>query len=125
MVALSPKGEGCLFILKQIGFETVLLFADPGEGQTGGKEHVGAGHTPDIQLPCNACKRQDIIVRIVHLVGGELLVFVSDDIISVVKDEHIAFEGGLLVVGRHTGLKAGVSRFDVSVTVVKSRDSLS
>ena len=47
---------------------------------------------------------------------------IPDDIIPVVKDEHIAFEGGFLVVDGHTGLKAGVGRLDVPVTVVDADD---
>ena len=122
MIALSPKREGCLFILKQIGLEAVLLFADPGEGQADGKKHFGIGQAPDVQFPCNGCQCQDIIILVVHLVGGEFLVLIPDDIIPPLINQHIALEGGFLVVDGHAGLETGVGRLDVPVSVVDADD---
>ena len=65
---------------------------------------------------------QDVVVTVRHFVGGELLVFFSNQIISALIDQQIALEGRLLVKRGHAGFEAAVSRLDVAIAVVDADD---
>ena len=50
MIALASEGKVCLLVLEQIGFESLLLFADPSEGQPCREMDAGAGQPAQVQL---------------------------------------------------------------------------
>ena len=85
------------------------------------KSHI----VPGVHCVREGRQRHDIIIQVVHLVGGEFLVFVSDDIIPALVNQKIALEGGFLVEGGHAGLETGVGRLDVPVSVSTATITLS
>ena len=76
----------------------------------------------DVQLPSDGGEGQNIVVVVCHLVGGKLLVFLTDEIEAALVDQQIALKGWLLVKGCHSGFEAAVGSLDVAVAVVNPDD---
>ena len=110
------------FILHQIVPESRFLLCYPGEGQACCEEYVRRADAVNVQFPCNGSKGQNVIIFILHFVGGEFFVSRSDEIIPVVPDKHIAFENRLLVVSQYTGPEHAVGSFHISVAVIHTDD---
>ena len=83
---------------------------------------TGRGLLADIQLTGNSGKGENIIVAVCHFVGDKFLVFLTDEIVSVLIDKQIAFEGWLFVVGGNARLEAAVGGLDVAIPVVDADD---
>ena len=84
---------------------------------------TGRGLLADIQLTGNSGKGENIIVAVCHFVGDKFLVFLTDEIVSVLIDKQIAFEGWLFVVGGNARLEAAVGGLDVAVAMVDTDDN--
>ena len=122
MIILPSEIEIRRFIFQKIRPELVLLLAHPGEGQTDSQMDTGRKKLSDIQFPADGGKSEDIVVLVHHLVHQKFLVIFSDEIEPAFINEQVALEGRLLVVGRNTGLEAGVRRFDIAVAMVDTDD---
>ena len=84
--------------------------------------NTGRGQLADIQLTGNGSKSENIIIAVGHFVGDKFLVFFSDEIVSALIDEQIAFEGRLLIIGGNARLETAMGSLDVSVAVVDTDD---
>ena len=124
MIVRVPEGEVNAVVMEQIRPESVLLFADPCEGQPCGKVDAGGVDFSDVQLPSDGGKGEDIVVAVRHFVGGKLLVSPADGVVFVLIDQKIILEGRLPVVGGHAGAEAGVGGLDVAVPVVNADDGI-
>lgn len=122
MIVRAPEGEVHAVAMEQIRPESVLLLADPCEGQTCGKVDAGGVDFSDVQLPSDGGKGENIVVAVRHFVGGKLLVSLPDGVVSALIDQKVVLEGRLPVVGGHAGAKAGVGGLDVAVPVVNADD---
>ncbi len=122
VVLHTPESEIRAAPLKQVFLESVLLLTDLGEGQPRRNVDTGRGLFADIQLPSNGGKGQDVVVAVHHLVGGELLVFLTDQIIAAPIDQQIALECRLLIERGHAGFETAVGGFDVAIAVVDADD---
>lgn len=123
MVVHASESEVRRFLLQKIRPESVLLFADPCEGQTCGKMDAGRGKMANVQLPSDGGKGEDIVVAVRHFISGKLLVSLADGVVPALIDQQIILEGRLPVVNSHAGAKAGVGGLDVAVPVFNADDN--
>lgn len=121
VIVNALKREISAVVLQEIRLENVLLFAHPSQRKSHRKLNTGRGQLADIQLTGNSGKSESIIIAVGHFVGDKFLVFLSDEIISALIDEQIAFEG-LFVISGNARFGTAVGGLDIAVAVVDTDD---
>ena len=100
-------------------------YADP-EAQyyvdSGGKKYVCLRQPSVMELHSDGCQGQEIELVVFGLFSNELLVALSDQMITFVVDQHILGEKRLCIEAQDTGPEAVVGGFGVPVAVVHADD---
>ena len=84
---------------------------------------TGRGLFADIQLPPDGGESQDVVITVRHLVSGELLVFLTNEVVMASIDQEIALKGRLLVKRGYASSETAVGGFDVAIAVVNADDN--
>ena len=109
-------------IRTEIGSEFLLLARSPGQGQADGKKNIRSRQSGIVELHGDGGQGQEIELIVFGLFSNELLVALSDQIITFVVDQHILGEKRLCIKAQDTGPEAVVGGFGVPVAVVHADD---